>query len=200
MTTSQLLLIPGYALTIKMVQYGLGQHIGCIQLTGLIHLSKFIIIGEVLLVFSTLFSRVSICLFLLRIFTVNKSWRWTLYTIIGLTTVVNIILVATNLSQCKPRAKLWNPLLPGKCWDHQVILGIAYFQGGQWLLRWGCLAFVLSFVHSRLCNPRFTPISFSHLLPAEYPDELANQSCDLRYHVSWSNVSFPRTSSILAPC
>ena len=136
----KLLIIPGYGITIKMVQNGLGKHIGCISLTGLIHVSKLIIIGEVLLLFSTLFSRVSICVFLLRIFTVNKSWRWTLYAIIGLTTALNVILAVTNFSQCTPRAKLWNPLLPGKCWDHQVILGLAYFQGGEWfsMLRLTC--------------------------------------------------------------
>ncbi|KAL6716583.1 hypothetical protein ACLMJK_006150 [Lecanora helva] len=112
-----------------MVQYGLGKHIGCVLPTHLFQLSKLLIVGEVLLVFSTLFSRVSICLFLLRLFTVNRSWRWVLYTIIGLTTAVNVVLAATNVSQCKPRAKLWNPTLPGKCWDDEVILGIAYFQG-----------------------------------------------------------------------
>lgn len=87
-------------------------------------------ISEVPLVLSTLFSRVSICLFLLRLFAINISWRWTLYVIIGLTTAANIASATITLIQREPTAQLWNPMLPGTCWKPGVQVAIGQFQGG----------------------------------------------------------------------
>lgn len=117
--------IPLIAFTDKHVHYGLGRHIGCLSLTDIILADKYQAIGEIPIMISTLFSRVSVCLFLLRIFAVNISWRWTLYIIIALTAGTNIACGTAIMLRCQPLAKEWNPAIPGRCWTptNQVTVG-----------------------------------------------------------------------------
>ena len=79
---------------------------------------------------STLFSKLSVCLLLLRLFTV-VSWRWTIYLIIILTAITNIALVTIVFVNCKPQAKFWNQNLSGTCWNRQIVYGIGRIQGGE---------------------------------------------------------------------
>ena len=80
---------------------------------------------------SGLCTRLSICLFLLRIFLTKRVWRWGLYAVMVFVTAVIIPTIVCLLVQCSPVQKLWDPLLPGSCWSPQTVIDIGYFNGGK---------------------------------------------------------------------
>ena len=49
--------------------------------------------------------RISICLLLLRIFGVNRAWRWALWVTVVLILVINIPSFIMIFTQCRPYAK-----------------------------------------------------------------------------------------------
>lgn len=61
-----------------------------------------------------MFTKVSICLFLLRI-TVTKATIRPLQAAVVTLIVSNIVLSLTWIFQCTPIDKAWNDKLPGKC-------------------------------------------------------------------------------------
>lgn len=86
-----------------------------------------------------MFTRISICIFLLRIFNTKKYWRWGLYTIIAFVTVTQIPSALALLVQCQPVQKWWNPTIPGKCWSSQAQISLGDYNGAvsvfcDWLL------------------------------------------------------------------
>ena len=183
--------MPLYAFTILHTKYGLGRHIGCLSLSDVVKADKIQAIGEVPIMMSTLFSRISICLFLLRLFAVNLTWRWVLYFIIALTAATNIACATAILLQCHPRAKMWNPALPGTCWSKVAEVAIGQVQGGKPnelnnLSGSSQLQLILHF--SRIGFPGPYPVRFAYILYVENSDELENQSRYMWAHVDGSVV------------
>ena len=89
-------------------------------------------IAEVLVICSLVFTKISICLFLLRIFGKNKKiWRWGLYSIMAFSIATNLGSVAVIYPSCRPVQKLWNPGLPGTCWRSSAYIAIAEYNGGE---------------------------------------------------------------------
>ena len=82
-------------------------------------------------IFSGFCTRLSICLFLLRIFRTKREWRWGLYAVMVFATVVIVPTIVSLLARCSPVQKLWDPLLPGNCWAPQTVIAIGYFNGGK---------------------------------------------------------------------
>ena len=80
---------------------------------------------------SGLFTRLSICLFLLRIFGTKVYWRRGLYAIMVFVTAVVIPTVVGLLAQCSPTKKLWDPTVHGSCWSPQTVINLGYFHGGE---------------------------------------------------------------------
>ena len=124
-------MVASFGIDVKSVELGLGKHAGCVSPNKITEDVKLEYIEVILLFVSTLFSRVSVCIFLLRIFSINIHWRWTLYSIMALTVVANITCIITVLTECRPLAKLWNPTTPGSCWQPHVVLRIGQWQGGE---------------------------------------------------------------------
>lgn len=83
-------------------------------------------------ILSGLCTRISVCLFLLRIFGTKKAWRSGLYTIMVFATIVVIPTIVSLLAQCSPVRKLWNPRLPGSCWLPRTVVDIGYFNGCEY--------------------------------------------------------------------
>ena len=92
---------------------------------------KWQFLGEFLLCFSLFFTRISICLFLLRIFGALPHWRRILYYVIAFITLTNILSMIVVITQCRPLRKNWDPLVHGKCVSPAVVTFAAYFYGGE---------------------------------------------------------------------
>ena len=112
-------------------RHGIGMHIECVELHDVVVALRYSFVGMVVLVFAGLCARLSILLFLLRLFSVNRVWRQLLYIIMAILTVTNLVSAALVLPQCHPLAKLWNPELPGTCWSPQVRVNVGRFNGGE---------------------------------------------------------------------
>ncbi|KAK0509025.1 hypothetical protein JMJ35_008396 [Cladonia borealis] len=90
-------------------------------------------------ILSVTFTRVSICFFLLRIFRTDRRWRIGLHAIAVFAFVTGVATAVVTVTQCQPISKLWNPLLPGTCWNLDTTIAIGDFQGAvavicDWIL------------------------------------------------------------------
>ena len=100
---------------------------------------EYFYITELLATLSAMFTRLSICIFLFRIFSTKKYWRWGLYATITFVLVTQIPLAPILFLQCQPVQKNWNPTVQGKCWSPHVQRSISDFNGvvsvlGDWVL------------------------------------------------------------------
>ena len=80
-----------------------------------------------------MFVRLSIMFLLLRIFGTKKMWRWAIHSIGILTIASTTIYLIAVLAHCQPISRIWNPLIPGRCWDLKAYEGVGYFYSGQFL-------------------------------------------------------------------
>ena len=120
------------------IHYGLGRHIYYLSLTpedllDLIQVVKWQFLCELVGAWALLFIRLSICLFLLRVFGAIKMWRRVLYAAIAFITITNLSTLSIIMAECRPVSKSWDPLIPGKCVSDAVITFQAYYNGGEFL-------------------------------------------------------------------
>jgi hypothetical protein len=76
-------------------------------------------------------SKVSICLFFLRLVSRIKVWRIVLGVEILFLLLVNLAYSFTTLLQCRPMEKLWQSSVAGECWSISIQHNLGYFQGGM---------------------------------------------------------------------
>lgn len=122
--------------------YGFGKHLSCLNLGQAFDILKLQYIGEVPGFLCMLFARLSICIFLLRLFTTNKSWRITIYVIIGLNIFVNLASAVVPLLRCRPTSKAWIIVEEGYCWDATYQQNESIAQGALSALMDLALAFL----------------------------------------------------------
>lgn len=117
-----------------MVHYGVGRHQFYLELSPQLsqQLSQAIewqYISQVLCIVSTMFTKVSICFFLLRIFGTKRTWKRCIYGIMAFSVATNISSASIVLAQCSPVQKLWDPLIPGTCWGPDTEISIGDYNG-----------------------------------------------------------------------
>lgn len=114
------------------VTAGYGQHLGHLSDRQVVEVLKWNYLATPLLVFSLATSKISICLFLLRVLDQVrlKFKRPFLYTIILLLTLNAVPSAGYALGQCQPVRKLWDTATPGRCQDPRIFLYVGYANGG----------------------------------------------------------------------
>lgn len=95
-----------------------------------IYANKLNYIATTLAPISLMFSRISICLLLLRLFSVNRGYKIFIWCFIVIIVTTNIATAAIVLPECTPLAKLWDPLLPGTCWAKGTSVIVGRLNGG----------------------------------------------------------------------
>lgn len=85
--------------------------------------------AELATAFSLFFTRISICLFLMRIFGAIPYWRRILYCAIAFMTLTTIPFIILIMIQCTPMRKTWNPSVHGKCLSSAVVNFAGYYNG-----------------------------------------------------------------------
>ena len=133
------------------IHHGLGRHMYYLSLTpdyliDFAQIIKWQFLAEISTAFSLFFTRVSICLFLLRIFGAIRYWRLILYYAMAFIALMNISSITVIILQCRPLRKNWDPLLQGKCVSPAVVTFATYYNGGELFYR----AF-----HSKLNTPKW---------------------------------------------
>ena len=107
---------------------------------------KWQYLAEILTSSSLFFARISICLFLLRIFGPARYWRRILYCAMAFITLINVSSIMMVITQCRPLRKNWDPLGDGKCVSSTVLIFIGYYNGGKVFHR---------ATHSKLNTPKW---------------------------------------------
>ena len=87
--------------------------------------------AEFIVIFSFMFIRISVCLFLMRIFGQTRVGRFGFYSILAFITASNMITIFLFLFQCEPVKKIWNPLIPGTCRGFKIYLANGYHNGSK---------------------------------------------------------------------
>ncbi|KAL2058661.1 hypothetical protein ABVK25_001391 [Lepraria finkii] len=128
---SMLLALVSTSFNIPEVLAGYGQHLYYLSDGDIIESLKWNYLATPLLIFSLAASKISICVFLLRVLdrTRAKFKRSFPYGIIALLTVIAIPSAGYSLGQCQPVRKLWNPLTPGHCQDPSNFVRLGYANG-----------------------------------------------------------------------
>ena len=118
------------------IHHGLGRHMYYLSLTPeyLIdygQIAKWQFLSEISTAISLFFTRISISLFLLRIFGAIRYWRLILYYTMAFIALMNISSITVILIQCRPLKKNWEPLVQGNCVGPTVMTFAIYYNGGK---------------------------------------------------------------------
>ena len=111
--------------------FGFGRHLIYLAPSNVVQAAKWDWIVQIPWVFLTTCTRLSISVFLYRLFATKESSRRVLYVIIALTVTSNVALIVTVLSQCSPLQKNWDRAIPGHCWNPTKTIDVSLFQGGE---------------------------------------------------------------------
>ena len=110
---------------------GLGKHETCIPLSNALTIGKLVYVAEVLEIFSAIVTRISVALFVTRLFAVKAALKRIL---LAYTVFMALALGATGVLiflQCRPAKALWDPMVKGKCWSPSTRSFLNYFNGGE---------------------------------------------------------------------
>ncbi len=120
-------IIIGCGLVVVQIHYGLGRHKFYLTQWQYIEFEKYSY-GEWIQTFQTLmFTKISICFFLLRI-PVEKRFIRPIQATIAILVVSNIILTLLWILQCNPVSRAWNTQIPGTCFTNAQLQRIIISQ------------------------------------------------------------------------
>ena len=122
------------------VNHGEGQHIQYLhdpeqQALELLKIDAFY---QMDVVVCTLLTKISICLFILRIKN-DKPLRWTFAISMTFMTLATLAVIIMECLACIPMRKLWEPETPGKCLPQIKVYTVAYVHSGLTILTDGAL-------------------------------------------------------------
>ncbi|GAQ35202.1 uncharacterized protein BO87DRAFT_408151 [Aspergillus neoniger CBS 115656] len=106
--------------TLKMLDFGLGKHMWDVPLD---HLTpwflKFNVVAAIIYCAGTGFTKVSVCVFYLRIFP-SHGFRLAVWSIVFIAVGYNVASVLANVFSCTPIAAAWDLTLPANCMNRPV--------------------------------------------------------------------------------
>lgn len=117
-----------FGLAIAKIKSGFGRHIYYLSPKQITFALKLEYIVFPLFMLSCMFTRMSICLFLIRIFTINLVWKRVLYIILAFIVATGASSAIIALPQCNPVAKFWKPTINGTCWSQDLRIRLFYFK------------------------------------------------------------------------
>ncbi|KAE9368301.1 hypothetical protein N431DRAFT_314099, partial [Stipitochalara longipes BDJ] len=109
---------------IKAAYYGLGTRDADLNTFLMVRCAEYLLYSEVVYGVSMPLIKASVVFTLLRI-TTEKKYRWSLYIMQFIATVMAIVGILASLLYCKPVKAYWNPLL-GTCGDFMTVVKIGY--------------------------------------------------------------------------
>lgn len=139
-------------LVITASHYGLGRHVEFVAHEDASFSVKILRIAEFLLIFSTIFVKISISLFLKRLLYVlplhfyvglesmltlslysltSNKWKIFFWCFIAFNTITSVLDAAVIFPQCTPVEYSWNKKIEGKCWSNEAIDAAGIAQGSK---------------------------------------------------------------------
>ncbi|KAG7005730.1 hypothetical protein G7Y79_00018g045370 [Physcia stellaris] len=131
----------GKGFVVTEVSYGLGQHRSRLSDGQYGNYLKYDFLDWAQFFVALLVTKISICLFLLRLSQFNRL-RAVLYGLIGFLFTTHIPLILMYVLQCDPIRKAWDRGVPGKCWSRNLVENVVIAQGVfSFLTDFACAAF-----------------------------------------------------------
>ncbi|EED17194.1 conserved hypothetical protein [Talaromyces stipitatus ATCC 10500] len=110
---------------------GIGRHIQFLEkdLSAATYSIMLMRIAESMLIISTVFVKISISLFLKRLFPTDRRWNTFFWAFIVFNTVTSLVDAAVIFPQCTPVEFNWNKSIDGHCWSDTAINALGIAQG-----------------------------------------------------------------------
>ncbi|KAJ5134133.1 hypothetical protein N7448_000846 [Penicillium atrosanguineum] len=110
--------------------YGTGYHFVNLEPVDRVTAMEYWWFCEIAYCFASIFCKISICIFLLRI-TVKRTHIWILYIVMVLTVLAGLVFMFLMLLQCKPLSYFWtraalDPAIVGHCISIDIIITMTY--------------------------------------------------------------------------
>jgi hypothetical protein len=110
--------------------YGTGYKFESLEPNNAVTAMKYWWLCEIAYCFASIFCKISVCLFLMRI-TIKRLHIWILYTVMVLTVIAGLVFMFLMLLQCKPLSYFWtrasmDPSIPGYCISIDIIIVMTY--------------------------------------------------------------------------
>ena len=115
------------------VDYGLGRHVRYLPADHYEGFLKYNFLDWIQVFVTLALSKISICLFLLRISKFER-WRWFLFGLIAFLVATHVPLTLLYIFQCIPLQKNWETVqgtVPGHCMSKKAVQKIIIVQGGM---------------------------------------------------------------------
>ena len=120
----------GKGFVVTEVSYGLGQHRRDLSIEHYRNFLKYNYLDTSQFFIALATCKISICLFLLRLFHFNKMKHF-LWALIGFLVVTHLVLFFLIVLQCNPVHKVWDLGAPGTCFSRNMVMNITIVQGGE---------------------------------------------------------------------
>ena len=123
--------IISFGLMTAAVDAGIGRHVVTLNNEQVSRAIEFETLAQFFALSSIMFTRLSICLSLLR-FAALQGWFSTMiYCTMGVIVVTNVSSNTALLMFCRPVQKAWTPNLPGACWSQETQHALGLYNGGE---------------------------------------------------------------------
>ncbi|KAJ4180210.1 hypothetical protein NW755_011898 [Fusarium falciforme] len=133
---------------VKAAYFGLGTRDDKLNDLVMVRCAEYMLYSQVTYGTTVPLIKASVVFMLLRI-TVEPKYRWTLYIMQLLATVMAIVGIVASLTYCTPVRAYWNPLL-GKCGDFNRVVIIGYVWTAVGIVTDWCCAILPYFVVRKL--------------------------------------------------
>jgi hypothetical protein len=149
---------------IMSVNHGNGRHMFYLDSADITEASKWSRATIPPNLMACLMSRISLCLFMMRIVNHVRTYKILLWVIISLNSIATFASIIQLLVGCRPLEKLWNPKTPGVCFPAKVTLIIGLTQATTAIASDWVLALLPIMVLKNLNMARRTKIALSILM------------------------------------
>ena len=123
--------IIAFGLMTVAVDAGLGRHVVTLNKEHVSRALEFETLAQFFALSSIMFTRLSICLSLLRFAALQGWFSTTIYCTMGVIVMTNLSSDIVILMFCRPVQKAWTPNLPGTCWSHETQHSLGLYNGGE---------------------------------------------------------------------
>lgn len=133
LVSEQMINAVGMGFVMLEVDYGLGRHVQYLPSDHYEGFLKYNFLDWIQVFVTLALSKISICLFLLRISKFER-WRWFLFGLIAFLVLTHVPLTLLFMFQCIPVQKNWETVreaVPGHCLSKKAVEKIIIVQGGE---------------------------------------------------------------------
>lgn len=110
-------------------KYGFGRHMQYVDPARAAYSIKLLRICEFIMILSTIFLKISISLFLKRLFLTSREWKVFFWCFIAFNSITSALDAAVIFPQCTPVELNWDKSVPGHCWSDTAINAVGIAQG-----------------------------------------------------------------------